>query len=81
MEEATIGDIFWGIPTIRARKGPRLDISIGGSRISSGERLAGTSYIVPVKRENEKISSFVKTVSYKTVLILGTLFPLNPVTD
>jgi hypothetical protein len=34
---------------------------------------AGTSYIAPVKRENEKISSFVKTASYKTVLILGTL--------
>jgi len=33
----------------------------------------GTSYIAPVKRENEKISSFVKTASYKTVLILGTL--------
>jgi hypothetical protein len=35
--------------------------------------IKGTSYIAPVKRENEKISSFVKTASYKTVLILGTL--------
>jgi hypothetical protein len=35
----------------------------------------GTSYIAPVKRESEKISSFVKTASYKTVLILGTLLP------
>jgi hypothetical protein len=35
--------------------------------------ILGTSYIAPVKRENEKISSFVKTASYKTVLILGTL--------
>jgi hypothetical protein len=25
----------------------------------------GTSYIAPVKRESEEISSFVKTVSYK----------------
>ena len=28
-----------------------------------------------------KILSFVKTVSYKTVLILGTPIPLNPMTD
>jgi len=41
----------------------------------------GTSYIVPVKRENEKNLSFIKTASYKTLLILGTLFPLNPMTD
>jgi hypothetical protein len=41
----------------------------------------GTSYIVPVKRGNEKILSFIKTASYKTLLILGTLFPLNPMTD
>ncbi|PIX21500.1 MAG: hypothetical protein COZ69_14475 [Deltaproteobacteria bacterium CG_4_8_14_3_um_filter_45_9] len=41
----------------------------------------GTSYIDPVKRENEKILSFIKTASYKTLLILGTLFPLNPMTD
>ena len=41
----------------------------------------GTSYNVPVKRENEKILSFIKTASYKTLLILGTLFPLNPMTD
>ena len=33
----------------------------------------GTSYIVPVKREIQNILSFVKTASYKTVLILGTL--------
>jgi hypothetical protein len=32
----------------------------------------GTSYIVPVKRENENILSFVKTTNYKTVLILRT---------
>jgi hypothetical protein len=41
----------------------------------------GTSYIAPVKRGNEKILSFIKTASYKTLLILGTLFPLNPMTD
>jgi hypothetical protein len=41
----------------------------------------GTSYIAPVKREIQNILFFVKTVSYKTVLILGTLFPLNPNTD
>ncbi len=35
--------------------------------------LKGTSYIAPVKRENEKISSLVKTASYKTVLILGNV--------
>jgi hypothetical protein len=35
----------------------------------------GTSYIDPVKRENENILSFVKTASYKTVLILGTPLP------
>jgi hypothetical protein len=39
-----------------------------------GER-GGTSYIAPVKRGNEKISSFVKTAGYKTVSILGTLLP------
>jgi hypothetical protein len=33
----------------------------------------GTSYIVPVKREIQNILSFVKTASYKTVLIWGTL--------
>jgi hypothetical protein len=35
----------------------------------------GTSYIDPVKRENKNILSFVKTASYKTVLILGTPLP------
>jgi hypothetical protein len=35
----------------------------------------GTSYVAPVKRESKKISSFVKTASYGTVLILGTLLP------
>ena len=45
------------------------------------ERTRGTSYNVPVKRENEEISSFVKTASYKNLLILGTLFPSNPITD
>ena len=44
-------------------------------------KVGGTSYIAPVKRENEKILSFIKTASYKTLLILGTLFPLNPITD
>jgi uncharacterized protein (DUF433 family) len=37
----------------------------------------GTSYVLPVKRENEKILSFVKTASYKTVLILGNNFPFE----
>jgi hypothetical protein len=40
-----------------------------------GDDQEGTSYIAPVKRGNEKISSFAKTASYKTVLILGTLLP------
>jgi hypothetical protein len=35
----------------------------------------GTSYIDPVKRENENILSFVKTASYKTVLVFGTPLP------
>jgi hypothetical protein len=43
--------------------------------------ILGTSYIVPVKRENEKYLSFIKTVSYKNPMILGTLFPLNPMPD
>jgi hypothetical protein len=42
-----------------------------GTKMDEG----GTSYIAPVKRETEKISSFVKTASYKTVVILGTLLP------
>jgi hypothetical protein len=46
-----------------------------------GRTPSGTSYIVPVKRENEKILSFIKTTSYKILLILGTLFLLNPMTD
>jgi transposase/uncharacterized protein (UPF0179 family) len=37
----------------------------------------GTSYIAPVKREKEKILSFVKTASYETVPISGTLLPQN----
>jgi hypothetical protein len=37
-------------------------------RVSKDSKAPGTSYIVPVKRENEKISSFVKTASYKTFL-------------
>jgi hypothetical protein len=41
----------------------------------------GTSYVAPVKRENENIFSFVKTTNYKTVLILGTLLPSNPSKD
>jgi hypothetical protein len=41
----------------------------------------GTSYIDPVKRENKKILSFIKTASYETVLNFGTLLPLNPMTD
>ena len=41
----------------------------------------GTSYNVPVKRENEKNLSFIKTTSYKTFLVLTTPFPLNPMTD
>jgi len=39
----------------------------------SGQTEWGTSYIVPVKREIQNILSFVKTASYKTVLIWGTL--------
>jgi aldehyde:ferredoxin oxidoreductase len=38
------------------------------------------SYIVPVKKESEKILSFLKTASYKTVPVLVTLILLNPVT-
>ena len=38
----------------------------------------GTSYIAPVKRENEKKLSLVKIASYKTFLIVGTLPPSNP---
>jgi hypothetical protein len=56
--------------------------NLGGSH--AGDCLSGmegTSYIVPVKRENEKILSFIKTASYKTLLILGTLFLSNPMTD
>jgi hypothetical protein len=49
--------------------------------MGSTPQVWGTSYIVPVKRENEKILSFIKTASYKTLLILGTLFPLNPMID
>jgi len=41
----------------------------GGQRGQKGTK--GTSYNLPVKRENEKILSFVKTASYKTVLIIG----------
>jgi hypothetical protein len=37
----------------------------------------GTSYIVPVKRENEIILYFVNTASYETVPISGTLLPQN----
>ncbi len=42
---------------------------------------SGTSYIDPVKREKEKILPFVKTASYKTVLILRTFLPSNPSED
>jgi hypothetical protein len=45
------------------------------------KEIEGTSYIAPVKRENEIFLSFIKTASYKTFLILGTLLPLNPMTD
>ena len=37
---------------------------------ASKKKLKGTSYVAPVKRENENILSFVKTTNYKTVLIL-----------
>jgi hypothetical protein len=40
-----------------------------------GDVKKGTSYVAPVKRENENILSFVKTTNYKTVLILGTPLP------
>jgi len=46
----------------------------GGFRDRS---IRGTSYVAPVKRENEKILSFVKTASYETVPISGTLLPQN----
>jgi hypothetical protein len=49
--------------------------------IPATTRHNGTSYIAPVKRRNEKISSFVKTASYKALLILGTVLPSNPITD
>jgi len=49
-------------------RGISSQLQVAGSKLQ-----VGTSYIAPVKRENEKISSFVKTASYKTVLILGTL--------
>ena len=39
------------------------------------KKMMGTSYFVPVKREIQNILSFVKTASYKTVLILGTPLP------
>jgi len=41
----------------------------------------GISYVAPAKRENEKILSFVKTASYETVPISGTLFSSNPIID
>ena len=41
----------------------------------------GTSYIAPVKRKMKIILSLIKAVSYKILMILGTLFPLNPMTD
>jgi hypothetical protein len=37
----------------------------------------GTSYIPPIKRGNEKSSSFEKTVSYKTVLTKRGTFVQN----
>lgn len=43
--------------------------------------IEGTSYIAPAKRRNDRISSFVKTASYKTHLILGTLFPSDPIRE
>jgi hypothetical protein len=50
-------------------------------RDENKRKIRGTSYIPPVKRENEKISSFVKTASYKTLLILGTLLPSHHITE
>jgi len=44
----------------------------------------GTSYNVPVKREMKifrKILPPVETTTYKTLLILETPFPMNPMTD
>jgi len=35
--------------------------------LDKDSKRVGTSYIAPVKRENEKFLSFVKTVSYETV--------------
>jgi len=43
--------------------------------------MLGTSYIVPVKREDEKNLSFVKTVTYDIIPILEIPIRLNRIAD
>jgi hypothetical protein len=50
---------------------PAADLDIGHEK----KIMKRTSYIAPVRRKNEKISSFVKTGSYKIALVQRTLLP------